>query len=289
MVRGATVIGTALLAIGVIGLGVELANGQGLYRLTDMTSYDQTKRFVAADVKIVIVDVDVAHVRLIRGSTRDIQVHVYGDVPGTSTEQDILFQGTVTGQQLHVTVKHPWLRHSFFTAPMSVFQLPRNLTVDVELPEGAYDELSADVIAGKLEMDGVDAQQITLSDDAGEIQISNVDGRLQVKSNAGTVNVNHVIGAMDLRTDAGNISVNVDAIRDDIQARTNAGAVSVRVKNVPPNLQFHLKTNVGRATVALPNTKISRDTRFAIDGSIGSGGPVLDLQSDVGAVSLDHG
>lgn len=92
MVRGATVIGTALLAIGVIGLGVELANGQGLYRLTDMTSYDQTKRFVAADVKIVIVDVDVAHVRLIREAPATFRYMCTVTYPGRARSKTFYFR-----------------------------------------------------------------------------------------------------------------------------------------------------------------------------------------------------
>jgi hypothetical protein len=54
----------------------------------------------------------------------------------------------------------------------------------------------------------------------------------------------------------------------------------------PSSLRFELRTSAGHASVDLPNASFQYNGHDYAIGSIGSGGPLVQLQSSAGSVSI---
>jgi DUF4097 and DUF4098 domain-containing protein YvlB len=282
-IRGSTVIGAILVAIGVIGIGAGIVNG-GLRAEYTSGNYDETRTFALSTVRAIHLNVDAAKIHVFHGTTSDIKVHVYGDVTQRGSDRDLQFDAGLHGSNLDVEVKRNWQGHWFFSWPF--FARNHNLHVDVEVPDGNLDELQVKASAGQLVMEDVAAALVSTDLDAGETKVKDIHGHLVARSNAGAIQIDNVSGAMDLKTDAGKISVNQADILDDIIAQTDAGAIEVKVRNAPKNLQFRLNTDLGRAVVHLPNATMTRNDHSDIEGGVGVGGPRVELRSNLGEVSL---
>lgn len=138
-------------------------------------------------------------------------------------------------------------------------KLTQNFSVSVELPNKLYEQIQVHADVGNVEIAGANAASYAL------------------KTNVGNVNVNVPQGIINAESQVGNMNFQVAEITSDINAKIDVGNIVVETVEAPEALQTDCKTNVGTTTINLPNTQ---------NGDIGTGGPIVKLQTDVGDVSL---
>jgi hypothetical protein len=276
------VIGGVIVTVGVgLGLGYVITMNGNVHG----GDVNQTKTFSAGEISAVHLDVDAADVHVFHGNGTDIQVHVYGGSRGVGNH--LHFDAKASGSVLTVSVKHPWMDYVYTSLPWMGDWTERPVHVDVEIPNGAYDDFDVSLKAGDVRIEDLTAKQVKVTADAGNVRVSNLDGALNAVTHAGDITIDKTAGAMDLKTDAGEIVVNQDRIQHDVTAHTGAGSIEVNVATAPQNLQFLLNTSFGETETNLPNLKVTRNSSSDFEGSVGTGGPRVDLDSDLGNVSLD--
>lgn len=138
-------------------------------------------------------------------------------------------------------------------------KLTQNFSVSVELPNKLYEQIQVHADVGNVEIAGANAASYAL------------------KTSVGNVNVNVPQGIINAESQVGNMNLQVAEITSDINAKIDVGNIVVETVEAPEALQTDCKTNVGTTTINLPNTQ---------NGDIGTGGPIVKLQTDVGDVSL---
>jgi lia operon protein LiaG len=131
---------------------------------------------------------------------------------------------------------------------------------------------------------------------AGDIDVANVDGQIQVHTHTGRVNAKDVKGG--LLVDTGSGSVDVSGVAGDLDVDTGSG--SVRVEEVKGGM---LKVDTGSGGVDVTDARVD-DLRVDTGsghvelseihaGDIlvdtGSGGVTVDLSSDVANLTVDTG
>lgn len=134
-------------------------------------------------------------------------------------------------------------------------KLTQNFSVSVELPNKLYEQIQVHADVGNVEIAGANAASYAL------------------KTNVGNVNVNVPQGIINAESQVGNMNFQVAEITSDINAKIDVGNIVVETVEAPEALQTDCKTNVGTTTINLPNTQ---------NGDIGTGGPIVKLQTDVG-------
>ncbi|MFD1926642.1 DUF4097 family beta strand repeat-containing protein [Sporosarcina siberiensis] len=143
-------------------------------------------------------------------------------------------------------------------------KLPFDFKLIVEVPVKQYDLLKVNSNVSTIYVDSITANKFELQTNVGHIHLNTTTGFIYAETNVGDIN-------MQLNT-----------ILNDIIAETQVGNVSVKIAEVPASLQTDLKNSIGNTMESLPNMQ---------NGSIGVGGPIVKLTSEVGNIELtlmDH-
>ncbi len=163
---------------------------------------------------------------------------------------------------------------------------------------------------------------VDFSNGAGNVDIVDVDGRIEGRTGAGNINIDDVRGIIDISSGAGNIEVIGDLERADVntgagninlyglegavEANTGAGNVYAEITSQPED-DSELHTGAGNVTVELADDvsvyvdataalgsaecdfplKVSKNwLKKSFSGEINGGGPKLEMYAGVGNVTL---
>jgi DUF4097 and DUF4098 domain-containing protein YvlB len=121
-------------------------------------------------------------------------------------------------------------------------------------------------------------QLLQVNSDAASITLSDVKAdHVEINTDMGDIFIKDVVGAVSARSDVGDIEVHVQNIEKDITTKSDVGDITVKTKEQPKHLRTQMSNSIGEEMIKLPNMK---------NGSIGNGGPLVFLKSDVGDVAL---
>jgi len=135
----------------------------------------------------------------------------------------------------------------------------QGLIISVELPSKQFEALQVTADVANIDVGAIDVAQLYLATQVGNITVKNT------------------IGAIQSKAEVGNVVMHFETITNNIVSKAEVGNIVVNVANAPPALQTNCSTSIGTATINLPNMN---------NGSIGEGGPTVELVTEVGDVSL---
>ncbi len=100
---------------------------------------------------------------------------------------------------------------------------------------------------------------------------------IHLQTNLGDILLEDVTGVVSAKSDVGDIDIHLLHIKKDIIAKSNLGDITIKTKNEPDQLRTDLRNTIGDEKITLPSSK---------NGSIGTGGPLVFLSSEVGDLAL---
>jgi DUF4097 and DUF4098 domain-containing protein YvlB len=136
----------------------------------------------------------------------------------------------------------------------------------IALPDKRYDRVRIQNEFGLVDADDLKADHTRIKLAAGSIRISGGSGEL------------------DLRTDAGNIAVERPKLERDLSARTSAGDITIDLKESPEAADIDLRSEIGSVDADLDNLRYITNMGNRIEGTIGSGGPRLEADTETGRI-----
>jgi DUF4097 and DUF4098 domain-containing protein YvlB len=183
-----------------------------------------------------------------------------------------------------------WGRSSRFKIRL-VVQVPEQYNVDFETGAG---NIEIDDLEGKVEG----------KTGAGNVVIGAVMGPVEVSSGAGNINIDGARGHVDITTGAGNIDL--EDVMGIVRANTGAGNVTARITQQPDedsrlesgagNVTVYLDSRVGvyvDAVASMGSASCDYDLpvrgkwmKKSFEGEINGGGPDLYMRAGVGNVTL---
>ncbi len=166
----------------------------------------------------------------------------------------------------------------------------RNLRVsvkyDIKVPEGVKIELVRST-NGDVELIGRYGD-VKASSTNGDIKLTGSAGAAEFSTTNGGIHAADVTGPIDAHTTNGRITLTVSLLKGDIVARTTNGSITARLGG-EINARLKVHTTNGHIDTSLPVT-ISNlsQSRRRLEGTIGSGGPLIDLSTTNGSVSIER-
>ena len=138
---------------------------------------------------------------------------------------------------------------------------------------------------------------INLKTSGGSIRMTNLDGNIDAATSGGSVTANGVKGTLKTGTSGG--SVNLNGISGNVDASTSGGGMTVEMLSVseyvklsnsgdlnltlPANKGYNLKVKANSiSTTDLKDFRGNMDSRN-IDGTVGSGGPAIEVKTSLRA------
>ncbi|MBN2288995.1 MAG: DUF4097 family beta strand repeat protein [Candidatus Glassbacteria bacterium] len=174
---------------------------------------------------------------------------------------------------------------------------------------------------GSLDLSGINGP-VSASTSGGSIDLGDISGPVEARTSGGHVHAARITGNTVLRTSGGSIKVEelkgfleartsgggivISALRGNTVARTSGGSIKVSLDE-PPAGDCELHTSAGSVTITLPretNAYVSARTsagsvrtefpievvgeikKTHIEGTLGSGGPKIDLSTSAGSIHL---
>ncbi len=194
-----------------------------------------------------------------------------------------------------------------------LIRLPRRVTLDrIQSSNGA---LRIENIEGeaRLRTSNGSVRLAALSGDVeaytsnGSVELEDVEGRIVVRTSNGAIRGTALRGILDLETSNGAIRASVERlqVRHSHRAVTSNGRIDLELPEVTGGVEAH--TSNGAITLRLPpsisaevrattsNSTITTEfdlrvrgrlSKTSLEGTIGGGGPLLDLKTSNGAIRL---
>jgi DUF4097 and DUF4098 domain-containing protein YvlB len=263
------------LVIGVIGVFY-----YGFVHPASAVAVNETKTIQVKDINKINLESRSSSVHFYPSKTDALTVHLHGK----TSRKDLVFSVSKSGETAMIDIG-PKNDHKFH---LSLFEFMNNhLQADVEVLEKIYSELTGRSQAGSIEIRQISAGRINLDSSAGSIKGEDLKGDVTAHSSAGSIKLTNIEGKMDLTSSAGSVDVQVKAITRDITASSSAGSVRIVTGQQPESLQLNLQTSAGSVNINLANVSYTTKEHDRVIGSIGSGGPKLQLESSAGSVSIN--
>jgi DUF4097 and DUF4098 domain-containing protein YvlB len=172
----------------------------------------------------------------------------------------------------------------------TVYPKFRNLRVSVnytvKVPEGVRLEWVKST-NGDVELVGRYGD-VKASSTNGDIKVTGAAAAAELGTTNGSINAADVTGPVDAHTTNGRITLSVPQLKGDITAHTTNGSITARLGG-EINARLKVHTTNGHIDTSLPVTiKDLNQSRRRLEGTIGSGGALIDLSTTNGSVTIER-
>ena len=150
---------------------------------------------------------------------------------------------------------------------------------------------------------------LSASSTNGAVECIGIDGGTTVRTTNGRVKMEDIRGAMEANTTNGSIYAEMEAstedrrtrlsttngsveirlpatLKSDVRASTTNGSISV---DLPATASFQVTARTSGSSVKSEFPVVGEITKKRIEGRVGAGGPLLDLSTTNGGISLNRG
>ncbi|MFN7924260.1 MAG: DUF4097 family beta strand repeat-containing protein [Bryobacteraceae bacterium] len=141
---------------------------------------------------------------------------------------------------------------------------------------------------------------VEMSDCTGEAQVETSNGRVKVDGATAALNVTSTNGSVSarlvgpkahgakLRTSNGAVDLAIDAPLDgEVEAHTSNGAITLRLPSAA-NARIRAHTSNSSITTDFDLNAVQLKKRTDLEGTIGSGGPLIDLSTSNGSIKIQR-
>ena len=119
----------------------------------------------------------------------------------------------------------------------------------------------------------------------GSVELENVAGDCSVKTSNGRVRAQGVHGAFDASTSNGSVDAALDQVRSGVRVATSNGGITLRLAG---GVNARLMARTSNASISSDFDVASRGwtDKHRLEGTIGSGGPLVDLSTSNGSIKV---
>jgi DUF4097 and DUF4098 domain-containing protein YvlB len=127
---------------------------------------------------------------------------------------------------------------------------------------------------------------VTLVSTNGDLQISGLEGTLDVRTTNGDVSGRSLLGGTTVETTNGAVELDLAQVPErGVSCETTNGSVTIAL---PRDAKAHLAARVSNGNISVRGLDVaaSEQSRRALEGAIGGGGPLIRTQTTNGSIEL---
>ncbi|MDQ8733151.1 DUF4097 family beta strand repeat-containing protein [Paenibacillus sp. LHD-38] len=272
-----------LAAVALIMLGIGVLCAFFVFNKSDLVKfkgdpYSEEKTVDASTIRSIHAETDTFNVTFVRGTSKDIQIKLDGNVNKKSLDK-IIFTAETKGDTLYIEGN----TKNSFTIGISIV----NLKMTVELPEKLWNTIDIETDTGNIVLDQMEGSKLHITADTGNLKVSNYSfAEIDFETDTGNVTFTDGEGILKGETDTGNVRIETAELRNDISLQSDTGNITVNVDKEPASAAVYIQKDVGSSKVEWEGFSDSNDSKSIVDGKIGSGDIKIDIKSEVGNVKL---
>ncbi|MFC7095934.1 DUF4097 family beta strand repeat-containing protein [Halobaculum marinum] len=237
---------------------------------------ERTETVALDGAERLAVQTDLGDVTIRTADREDIDVHIVKQASSVTADiTDLAFRVERSGDEL--------LFRSEFTGDTELLGGRPSMSLDVTVPE-ALPVSSVQSQVGDLDVEDV-VGDLDAETNTGDVRVRRVAGAVRATASTGDVVVDRPEALAGATTSTGHVTVDVPAIDDDTRVESETGDVAAAVgRDVDAVLRA--RTSTGDVSVSGLSLSDSTRTDDLVTGTLGEGGPTLDIETDTGDVSV---
>ncbi|MCT2538219.1 DUF4097 domain-containing protein [Aquibacillus koreensis] len=268
--------------VGIVGT---IAFGHQVFSFeSEKDSVDQSKTIEGSKITGIDIDVDVADVTVTSTDGKDIEVHLRGKAI-ESSYQNLNFNVEQQDEILSITVES---KKDFDFSIPSLFNFNGfgGLDLEVKVPEKMYETVDIRSNVGDQTINALAVKNFMARSDVGDITLERLESEeASIYSNVGDVDVVAGQGGYTIETDTGSVELDLLALKGNTHIQSDIGDVDVSLHESPTNFVLDLQSDIGDVSVKNING-FQDSTGKDLFVEIGSGGPVLEVVTDIGEIKV---
>lgn len=165
------------------------------------------------------------------------------------------------------------------------FQSRPSIDFDIDTPYSvSLDRIESSV--GRVIVQNVSGN-LDLRTSTGQIDVETVSGTVSAQTSTGRVAVRDVERIGDLRTSTGRVETEVPAIDGDTRLSTSTGRITAAISE-DLDAELRATTNTGSVDVGDLELNDRTSENGFISGTLGDGGPTLEIETNTGRITLER-
>ncbi len=233
-------------------------------------SFDEEYR--ANEKTIVSVENPSGQVTITRGDVRDVVLHAVTRSRVGEEELEKVEITATRGDFLKIRTR--WLS-----------ALPPRVTVDMNITVPRYVTVDAVTASnGDVRISGTRGD-VAVSCFNGDVVISDVDGDVTAAVENGNIEVRGTEGIADLKAKNGRVEAEVRDVSGDVTIESTNGGIVLALDPALDALLAVTTTNGVISVEGLP-LEVTTETQTTVDGVLGNGGPMIEIDCSNGDVNI---
>lgn len=229
------------------------------------------KVFQNSSFSVIDIQTDNATVIILPSNDSTTTVEYSGEKRKNSK---YILHADVKDEKLTVQLKN---KRKFFISFDFTFE---RMVLTVKVPEKQYDRILVDSDNGRINVENMNAKDISFATDNGTVELKNIEAdAIDVKSDNGKIILNQVTGKINGRTDNGSISLVTNNLDRVINLTTDNGRIDIETDQEPENATIDVKTDNGKISVF---GNANEKTVY------GKGENLIKLRSDNGRITVTN-
>ncbi len=147
--------------------------------------------------------------------------------------------------------------------------------------EGICGPVDCETDSGEIQISNIDSQ-VTAASDSGAIQVRGVGGSLEVRTDSGAIEALEIGGSIDAEADSGNIHLS-QTIVAPVCAHSDSGRIRVQLAT---GGSYTVSARTDNGWIDIPDLTRLRSSRRNVEGDLGGGGSMVDLETDSGEIQV---
>lgn len=265
------------------------------------------------DIESIKIEVSAADIIIVPAERDDIHVKLSGKVSERNKDSYKLSLKE-EGGTAHISVSQPKIR---FQVGINI----TNLKLEVEVPAKEYNSLevqstSGDIVVNKIEAENMNtvvtsgdvvmeelkinnllairntsgdvrlkntkALATKMNGTSGDLNISNVESDITVKTTSGDFTVTEVTGNINIEATSGDITIKNKRVTGNITADITSGDVIISYEEEPRSLLVDYKANSGSGVIGVKDFQYTEKREREILGQIGDGQYSIKVRTSSG-------
>ncbi|OEH92667.1 DUF4097 family beta strand repeat-containing protein [Bacillus solimangrovi] len=304
-----------LFFIGVIGSVVSIKASGGFF--SNLVDLSDRQVIINKDIKNVDINFSSSDIIVIPSDDENFIFEVNGKV-SKKLKDNYKLDISDNGDSLKVKFRKP---NTYFHMGITMM----DTTVTVYLPEKEYDNVKIHSSSGKIDTEGVNANELEISASSGnifidgvqaddieisatsgnvatenvktdKIDVSATSGNIKIKdqianesyfkASSGHMFLTNVFGNINAKNLSGDINITNEESTGNIHAKASSGDVEVEYLNTPSSLYIDFNSSSGRGRIDIDGINYEKKENDRIIGTIGSGDYELQVNISSGNFSL---
>ncbi|WP_421383844.1 DUF4097 family beta strand repeat-containing protein [Bacillus salacetis] len=272
------------------------------FKKTEKFYWDKTVQ--GNEIKVLNIDTSSTEVILSSSTNEDIKIELKGEI-SSKLKENVQVEVTQDGHSLNVKIRVE--RNSSFSFGMEIIKL----TLNVEVPEKIYEEISVETSSGGIDGKDLEGKKVKFKASSGEVDVSRIKAHTEFKSkassggiqlngieapaifakaNSGTLILQNLTseeiqakassgriiakkwtGNFTAETNSGGIDLHAPELTGNIDAEASSGDVMLFFDKKPESFTIDYSGSSGEANVELKGIEFEEKSDHRVSGKMGDG------------------